>query len=147
MSRTYQEAIPKHENVSKFPEYWKLVEWCATPSPLRKPATLIELAKTLSVHNTTLSRWQAMPEFYGDARARIKKELRGELPDILYSLRNKIFKEGNATEIKLFLQWADDFTDKQEIVHKGPAVESSPELIALAKEFESKLRDMITKKK
>lgn len=144
-NRTYQNEIPSYARVKKYPEYWRLVHWSATPSPLRKPATLADLAKELSLHATTLVRWERIPEFYGDVRSRIKETLRNDMPDIMYTLRNKIFKEGNSKEIKLFLQWADDFVEKTEIEHKG-LPEATPEVQQLAKQFEDKLKEALSKK-
>lgn len=144
--QTYRESIPSYERVSTYPEYWKLVEWLATPTPARRPATQKELAKELSVHFTTLSRWIAIPECYRDVRQRIKQELRGELPNVLYALKNKIFKDGNAKEIKLFLQWADDFVEKHEVEHRGALDIETPEVRKLVADFESKLKETLTKK-
>ena len=143
--RTYQNSLPHYDRIKIYPEYWQLVEYMATPTPMRKPGTLIELAKQLGVHNTTLSRWQNVPEFYRDVRSKIKNVLRGELPDVFYALRNKIYKDGSAKEIKLFLQWVDDFVEKTEIEHTGE-IGASPEMAQLAKDFEQKLKDMLSKK-
>lgn len=143
--RTYQDDIPSYQTVSKYQEYWRLINWFAMPSPLRKPGTLGELAKELSVHAVTLSRWQRVDGFYRDVRTKIKEELRGELPDVLYSLRNKIFKEGNSKEIKLFLQWVDDFVEKTEIEHTGE-LGVSPELQKLAAEFNDKIKAVLSRK-
>lgn len=143
--QTYLNKIPSYAWISRYQEYWRLVEWMATPTPLRKPTTLTELAKELSVHNTTLSRWQLADGFYRDVRQRIKHELRGDLSNVFYSLRNRIFKDGSAKEVKLFLQWVDDFVEKHEIEHKGE-IKTSPELQQLAREFDEKLKSVLAKK-
>ena len=144
--RTYRRELPHYETISRYPEYHRLVEWLATPTPARNPKTLLLLAKELGVHFTTLSRWQAVDGCYEDVRKRIKKELRSDLANVFQALRNKIFKEGNAREIKLFLQWADDFVEKHEIEQKNAIEFNDPEVRKLVSDFESKLKDMIIKK-
>jgi hypothetical protein len=145
--QTYEDSIPSYETVSKYPEYWKLVEWLATPTPARKPATLQLLAKELGLHFTTLSRWQRVENCYRDIRERIKKELRSDLPNVLYALKNRIYKDGSAKEIKLFLQWVDDFVEKHEVDHTGIVDFDNPEIKLAVGEFELKLKQSLFKKK
>lgn len=144
--QTYKSNIPTYDRVRNYAEYWRLVEWSAIPTPMRKPQKQDDLAKELGIHTTTLSRWKLIPEFYRDVRSKIKASLRNELPDVFYALRNKIYKDGDAREIKLFLQWVDDFIEKTEVEHKGEITTTNPEVAQLAKEFESKLKDMLSKK-
>lgn len=145
--RSYKNEIPAYETVSTYEEYWRMVEWLATPTPMREPKTQVELAKELSLHFTTLSRWQRVEGCYADIRAQMKRTLRGELPNVLYALKNKIFKDGNAKEIQLFLQWVDDFVEKQEISHTGSIDVDNPDVKKIVSDFESKLKETLSHKK
>ena len=141
--------IPAYERVKKYAEYWAFIEWTATPSPLRKPQTQRDFARDHSIHETQLSRWRAMPEFNRDVVDKVSELMRDDLSDVMYALRNKIFKEGNAAEVKLFLEWATKWMPTIKLEHAG-SVEGivSDEVISrLAGKFENELREVLGKQK
>ena len=136
--RTYRDEIPSHERIKNYYEYSRLVNWIATPTPLRNPRTLAELAKELSVHQTTLSRWQNVDGFYGDVRQQIEHEASYHLADVLYALTNKIYQTGRAREVKLFLDYiGSSYREPQEMPHIQE--ELDPEIQRIIKEVELKM--------
>lgn len=140
--------IPNYELVTKYGEYWRFIHWIATPTPLRKPSTQKELSKEIGVNETTLGRWRRMPEFKNDVFRVVADNMADETADVMYSLRNKIFKEGNAAEVKLFLEWVAKWVPTIKL--DGVIPELSPEtnevFQRLAKEFETKVREELMKK-
>lgn len=150
LTEDYLKRIPKKEYLHRYPEYWRVVEWHATPSPARRPGTLQELAKEISIHNSTISRWKLADCYFTDVQNATKRFIRDDLPDVMYSLRNKIFKEGNATEIRLFLEWATDHSAKIKIEHDGKIQTediSDPEVRQLINKFDEALRKQLTEPK
>lgn len=142
--RKYLDGIPKYENLSLKPEYLEIIEWMSTPANLREPKTQAELAEKIGIHATTLSRWMRTEGVYADIRARIKQKMRGEMPNVLEALKDKILKDGSAKEVQLFLQWVDDFTEKHEVKHDiNPA---NPEVKKLIESYETQLKEVLSKK-
>lgn len=138
--------LPSYDRVRKYVEYWDFVQWMATPTPLRKPATQQEFAKVHSMHYNQLGRWRAMPEFKTDVIAKVADLIGDDLSDVMYSLRNKIFKDGNAAEVRLFLEWVTKWMPEVKVRFEGRLEQtSSPELTAIIKEFEGKLKDILKK--
>lgn len=144
--RTYRSNTPSYSYLKTLPSYWRLVEWMATPTWMRKPPTLKELSVDMNLCNTTLSQWQNIPEFYGDVRGRIKKEMRGNLADVLSALKKKIERDGSAKEIKLFLQWADDFVEKTEVIDTQKLKDLPAPLADLVQKFEKEYKETLAKK-
>lgn len=142
--RKYTDGIPLYENLSVKPEYFEIVEWMSTPANLREPKTQKELAEKIGMHETTLSRSLRAEGVYGDIRARIKQKMRGEMPNVLEALKEKILKDGSAKEVQLFLQWVDDFTEKQEVKHVLNT--ENPEVKKLIESYETQLKEVLSKK-
>lgn len=135
------QAVPNYDRVKKYAEYWDFVQWMATPTPLRKPATQREFAKQHSMHENQLGRWRAMPEFKQDAIAKVADLLSDDLSDVMYSLRNKIFKEGSAAEIRLFLEWVTKWMPEVKLrIEDSTDGKSKPLVKQFAKEYEEKIR-------
>lgn len=143
--QTYVELIPDHANIKERPEYQRLVRWCATPTPLRIPDTQGKLAVELQLDETTLSRWKRMPEFYGDVRLEIKRTMRDEVPDVLYALRNRIFQKGSKGEVKLFLEWVDEFIPTTKLITDS-LNPTDPSVVQLVQAFQQQLFKHLTKR-
>lgn len=149
LSISSQKAIPSYERVQHFNEYWVFVNWIATPTPLRKPQTQEDLSKELSVNGVTLSRWKCMPEYRRDVNKLVAEKMGDYTADVSYALLNRIFKDGNAAEIRLFREWAQEWMPSINVNLKGEfgSDERSQNLIKqLANEFDQKLRNALSKK-
>ena len=100
------------------------------------------------MHETTLSRWRRMNEFVRDVEREVARYLADHSSDVAYSLLNRIFKDGNATEVREFRSWAHQWIPDLRVQHSG-SVETStpplPEAEKLAKEYDEKLKQIKTK--
>lgn len=117
--RTYRNEIPSRESVTKYREYWELVNWFATPAPARNPKSVAELAKVLSLHRTTLQRWENVEGFYEDIWKIVGKEMGKEMSTIVQALKNRIFKDGNPKAVEMFINWARDISPTIVVKHEG----------------------------
>src|SRR3990167_10453227 len=142
--KRYIDQIPDYTRVYKYAEYWDFVKWIATPTPLRKPANQREFAKVHSMHETTLSKWRRMPEFRRDVINAVAEMMHDDLSDVMYSLKNRIFKDGSAAEVKLFLEWATKWIPEVRITGDGSG-SLSDEAKRLVTEYEEKLKNLKTK--
>lgn len=131
--------IPKRDKVTNYPEYWKFVGWIATPTPLRNLKTQRDLAKELQVHEVTLSVWKSVEGFRDDVRRKIKEWAGDDTPNVIRGLRRKAIQDGTAAEVKLWLQWVDDWVPKEETKHSGTVEtelsEESKKLISQALDY------------
>lgn len=130
MSKTWLKPAnnpPKREKVLTYPEYWKFVAWIATPTPLRRSQTQKELARELSVHEVTLSVWKCVDGFGNDVRREVRKWAGDSTGTIIAALRRNIIKNGNAAEVKLWLQWVEDWQEKSGIEQKVQVEEKKSE--------------------
>lgn len=99
--------IPK--DIQKKDIYREFVEWMGLPAPLRKPQYQKDFASEKGIDKATLSRWKYRDEFWDEVRTERQKWLKDKVSTALYSMYNKILKTGNAPEVKLFLEAADEF--------------------------------------
>ena len=111
----------------KYQEYWDFVEWSATPSPVRVPKTQQEFAKIKSIHNATLSKWKRVEGFDNDRWRLVTENMGDKLPDVIYALQNRIFKDGNPKAIEMFVNWARDVMPTVKVIHEGRIDVSDPE--------------------
>jgi len=139
--------IPDYSRVKKYQEYWDFVMWCATPDPLKKPSTQGEFAKQHSIHETQLSRWKAMPEFRQDLVSSVTELMSHKINNIMYSLENRIYKDGGASEVRLYLEWVQKWMPEVKLNIESADTDQSSLIRQLANEFEKKLKEVISKKK
>ena len=87
-----------------------------------------------------------MPEFHRDMVERISRTMSDRLANVMYALENKIYKEGNAAEVRLYLEWALKWWPEVKIhlEQTGETTLSDDTVTRLAKEFERKLREVQT---
>ena len=65
------------------PEQRAFMMWSVTPKVKRVPGSQKELAELLGVHETTLSRWTALPGWLEAKNNMVMRRLLGKLPDII----------------------------------------------------------------
>ncbi len=144
--RTYKDEIPSRSSVQNRPEYLRLVEWVATPTALRSPSSLAELAVELKVHNTTLSRWQSVEGFENDVRGLVRRYSANKLADIINALESSILKHGRGSDAKIWLEW-HGWEPKQTIKLEQDRYNfnpDAPESKRLIEEYEEKLKRITT---
>ncbi|MFA5368935.1 MAG: hypothetical protein WC303_02920 [Candidatus Paceibacterota bacterium] len=93
-------------------EYLDFITWISTPSTIRIPKTQQELSKQFRVGQDTLSEWKNRPEFWKRVAKKRKQWGQERTPDVVMSLYNKILKDGNATEVKLWFQYFEEWSEK-----------------------------------
>jgi hypothetical protein len=92
-------------------EYLDFIEWIATPSASRKPKTQQELAKKFRVGQDTLSEWKQRNDFWKNVAQKRRQWGQERTPDVIMALYNRILKTGSAQEVKLWLQYFEDWSE------------------------------------
>jgi len=93
-------------------EYLDFITWIATPSALRIPKTQQELSKKFGVGQDTLSEWKSRHDFWKRVAEKRKKWGQERTPDVIMALFNRIIKTGGAPEVKLWLQYFENWSEK-----------------------------------
>jgi hypothetical protein len=97
----------------KVHEYVRFVEWCATPTPLRKPALQKDLAKEMGVDEGTLSDWKKKDVFFSHVERAIRKSYGiDKTANVIHSLYSNIMKKGNGVDTKIWLEYVNGFNPK-----------------------------------
>jgi len=103
-------------------EYQAFIEFMATPRVYRELENQGEFSKHFKVSEQTLSKWKLRADYKYRLRAERAKYISEEmLGDALVALKKKILKEGNASEVKLLFQLADEFEEKTSVEHRKPS--------------------------
>ena len=77
----------------------------------------------------TVSRWKANDEFWQDVKKRMHEWAKDMTPSVIGSLLKTIGRDGKASEVKLWMQIFEDFTEKTDATVKvEPDVEDDVEL-------------------
>ena len=95
-------------------EFSEFVRWTALPEPLREPKTQKKLADVYGVGADVISDWKKRNGFWNEVRAHLKDFGKERTPDVLYGLFRKA-REGNAAEVKLWLQYFETFSEKSPV--------------------------------
>jgi hypothetical protein len=75
----------------------------------------VDFAKKFNVRPETLCAWKKDPEFWESIRDTLKLWGKDRIPDVLAGMYKKAISEGNATEVKLWLQYFDDWKEKSDV--------------------------------
>jgi len=105
--------------LSKTAEYLEFVKFTATPMALRDLKTQGDFSARWNVSEPTLSNWKNEPEFWDLVKAQLKKWGKDKTPNVIMGLYRKAVKDGNAQEAKLWLQYFEDWSEKNEEKHSG----------------------------
>lgn len=101
---------PKNWNANQL----KFIEWLALPKAQRKPKTQTEFAKSIGMHETTLSDWKKLPGFMSEVTAIAREQLRDALSDVYGALVKRAL-DGDVQAIKLALEVSGEYTPKQKV--------------------------------
>ena len=86
-------------------------------SELLKIGTQKEFAAKYKIHQDTLTDWKKREDFQEKVDGGMKLWGKSKTPTVLLSLLRNITKKGGSQEVKLWLQFFQGFTEKQE--HTG----------------------------
>jgi hypothetical protein len=91
----------------------------ATPIPLRKSKTQTEFAEEIGVGQDTLSLWKDRSGFWDRVDKENRHWGREKTATILLSLYQKAITDGDAPRIKLWLQYINEWVEKQDVKVEG----------------------------
>jgi len=97
-------------------EYLDFIAWIAMPTVIRSPKTQRELSKKFGVGQDTLSEWKKRPGFWIRVKEKRRQWGQERTPDVVMALYNRIMKTGNAQEVKLWLQYFEDWSEKNTLI-------------------------------
>lgn len=107
---------PNPEGLQLLEEFDAVALWTALPRKDRDPQYQWDLAHKLSISPDTISDWRKLPEFWERVDAHRQDWVKEDISDVVAGLIKRA-KHGSAQEVKLFLQFANAFTEKVE--HSG----------------------------
>jgi len=123
---------PILDQIYKEEEFLAFIDWIGLPSPERVPKNQRELAFHLGVEESTLSNWKKTNGFWEEVRKKRIEWAKDKTSNVLLGLYRRALKEGGASEVKLFLQYAGEFNEKTILELEGKVEkELSPEDRAL----------------
>ena len=126
-------------------EFLDFVTWIATPCTLREPKTQQELSKKFGVGQDTLSEWKSRPGFWTSVKEKRRQWGQERTPDVIMALYKRIIRNGSAPEVKLWLQYFEDWFEKT--ISIGPPLRKYADLTnAELAALEKKLKDFLLKK-
>ena len=103
------------EGMGKPQDYLQFVEFMALPSFLREKVfgfkTGGDFGTKYNVSIDTLTDWKKKDGFWDRVKEARTKWVQEKVSDVLASLYRKIIKDGSASEVKLFLQYAGEFEE------------------------------------
>ena len=103
--------------------YLDLIKWIAMPEPFRSPKTQGEFAKEHKIGEDSISEMKKREGFWEEVKEKRKEWGKERTPDVILGLYKKAVKDGNAQEVKLWLQYFEGWSEKQEIKHSGEITE------------------------
>lgn len=106
-------SSPKDKPIRKVDIYEEYINWMALPHELREPPTQELFAKKFGIHIDTTTDWKKREGFWTDVKKKRNDWAKSKTPDVINALYKKAVKEGNAAEAKLWLQYVDEWTEKQ----------------------------------
>ena len=105
--------------VSKIAERLDYIRFMALPRVFRDKewgfTTDEAFSKKYKVDTSTLYAWRKDPEFWKELKEIFKLWGKDRTPDVIAGMYKKAVSEGNAAEVKLWLQYFDDWKEKSEV--------------------------------
>lgn len=118
-SKVPNQKKPRIVGVSKIAERLEFIKFTALPRVFREKEWGFnsdgEFAKKFKLNSCTLCEWKKDPEFWEAIRDTLKLWGKDRIPDVIAGMYKKAVSEGNATEVKLWLQYFDDWKEKSEV--------------------------------
>jgi len=96
-------------------EYLDFIDWMSLPPVMREPRTHKEFAKQIRVGEDTLTSWKKRAGFWDDVVDQRKDWARDQSGDLLLGLKRNAVKYGKGTDVKVWLQYTGEFTEKADI--------------------------------
>ena len=122
-------------------EYEAFIKWWALPSLLRRATeerldsygftpddipdefqnikTQTDFAKKFSVSVDTLTDWKKRKDFWDRVKKETKEWVRGRTPNVILGLYQTAVREGNAAEVKFWMQYVEGWVEKGKIELEG----------------------------
>ena len=92
----------------------EFVLWMSIFEGVREPRTQAEFCEKFLVNKNTLSAWKQRDDFWNKVEVEWKKWGREKTINVINKLYTKIMQEGESSNIKLWIQYFLDWTEKQE---------------------------------
>jgi len=124
----------KLDQVLKVDEFLRFIEWISLPTSEREPKTQVELAGKLKVDIATLSDWKKVDGFWDEVRSKRKEWGQNKVSNVLLGLYGRALT-GTAAEVKLFLQYVDEFVEKSQLISQGELSEEDKKLMKKAIDY------------
>ncbi len=99
--------------------YIRFVRWIASPIPLRTPKTQEELAVEIGIDDDTFANWKRREGFWDRVLEETKHWGKDKTATVLLSLYQKAITDGDAARVKLWLQYINDWVEKQDVAVSG----------------------------
>lgn len=127
-------AVSDLSGMNKPQEYLEFIIFMSLPRALREQLTGAETQDDFSekygINRNTLVSWKKRAGFWEDVQNARKSFFRERSGDVLLALENTCLKEGKGSDVKVYLTYTDEYTDKAETEHKiSPELQSALEKI------------------
>lgn len=110
---------PKKKPTEKKAEKLEFIRFTALPRVFRDKEwgfnSDADFANKFRVNPGTLVEWKKDSEFIEGVMATLRSWGKDRLPDVLAGLYKKAIKDGTASEVKLWLQYFDDWKEKSDV--------------------------------
>ncbi len=90
--------------IKHVPEFFKFVNWFATPKQYRQPKNQKEFAKQIGVSQDTLTDWKQHPKFWPLVYNSTSQWVKERIPDVMGGLYNRAIKKGDPRAVEMFLR-------------------------------------------
>ncbi len=101
--------------IKKEIEYRLFIQWLATPDIARELKTQTAFAEKFNVAEKTLSEWKDRDGFWEAVNKENKKLCKNKTAEVLNALYRKITTNAAAAEVKLWLEFVEDWSAKTEV--------------------------------
>lgn len=96
-------------------------------------------AAHFKMNQDTLSKWRGRTQFWDAVSNQLKAWGKGQTADVIMGLLRKAVKEGGAAEVKLWLQYFEEFKEKGETTHTANREQ--------LQQIQQGIRDLVTQEK
>ena len=120
--------IAKNPPANKPIEYLEFVKFIAVPQVMRELKTQGDFSKKFEVSETTLSEWKARDGFWDDVAKQRRLFFKDKTSNVVASIYRAAL-ESSPADRKLWLQYIEEWSEKQELEHKGEGLASLSEAI------------------
>ena len=112
---------PKNKLLSKPKEFEEFAKWMAIPEPFRDIKKQQDFSKAFNVSEKTLSNWKTKDSFWKIVETEWRHWGRQKTTNVIAKFYNMTMKEGKTSDIKLWLQYFLDWSEKidSKVNHSG----------------------------